>query len=134
VAGDVAADIGGGDAGLAAKCQDDRAVELGVGDSAGSRGEEQVDVLAGLAVQHAGLLRPEVCHVSIALPRIGSTGLVNEVPVLWVGRSSRQTASRASTLVGVSGDREAAVLPADAADAEANDLVAAQAAEQPGQR
>ena len=33
----------------------------------------------------------------MAWPTIGSTGLVNAVPVLCVGMSSRQTASRAST-------------------------------------
>lgn len=37
------------------------------------------------------------CHASIAWPSSGSTGLVNEMPVLWVGTSRRQTASRART-------------------------------------
>ena len=37
------------------------------------------------------------CHASMAWPSSGSTGLVNAVPVLWAGTSSRQTASRART-------------------------------------
>ena len=70
----------------------------------------------------------------MAWPRIGSTGLVNAVPVLWVGTSSRQTASRARTCWESPAIGCAVVLPADAADAQAGDLVAAQAGEQPGQR
>ena len=67
----------------------------------------------------------------MAWPRIGSTGLVNEVPVLWAGTSSRQTAS--GRTVGVAGDRVSVVLPADAPGAEPRYLVAALPGEQPGQ-
>ncbi|WP_205717571.1 hypothetical protein [Actinomadura soli] len=63
-----------------------------------------------------------------------STGLVNAVPVLWVKTSSRQTAARAKTLGVVAADGLPVVLPADAANPQAGDLVAAPAAEQPGQR
>jgi hypothetical protein len=69
------------------------------------------------------------CHVSMAWPTIGSTGLVNAVPVLRTGTSSRQTASPA----GVGRDGLAVVLPADAAGPQPDDLVAAQPGEQPGQ-
>jgi hypothetical protein len=45
----------------------------------------------------AGCRGLTACQASIACPSSGSTGLVKAVPVLWVGTSSRQTASRAST-------------------------------------
>ena len=73
------------------------------------------------------------CQASRAWPRTGSTGLVNAVPVLCAGMSSRQTASRARTCCESPGDRGAVVLPADAAHPQPGDLVAALAGEQPGQ-
>ena len=59
VAGDVAADVGGRDAGFGAERRDDRAVDVGLGDRVRADGEEQVDVLAGLAVQPRGLGGPQ---------------------------------------------------------------------------
>ncbi|MFJ7411039.1 hypothetical protein ACIQWZ_09520 [Streptomyces sp. NPDC098077] len=50
MAGDVAADAGGGDAGFAAEHRDDRVVDVVGGDAAGPDGEQQVDALAGAAV------------------------------------------------------------------------------------
>ncbi|MFK4227846.1 hypothetical protein [Streptomyces sp. NPDC019890] len=59
--------------------------------------------------------------------------MVNAVPVLWVGPSSRQTASRGKDLAGVAGDGQSVVLPADAANPEPGNLVAALTGEEPGQ-
>ena len=50
VAGDVPADVGGGNAGLAAEHRDDRVIDVGGGDLPGPEGEQQVDELAGAAV------------------------------------------------------------------------------------
>jgi hypothetical protein len=58
MAGDLAADIGGGDAGLGAQRRDDRAVDVVVGDWVRADGEEQVHLLACLAVQAFWLLGP----------------------------------------------------------------------------
>ena len=69
----------------------------------------------------------------MACPSSGSTGLVNAVPVLWVGTSSRQNRVFGEDIAGVAGDRGSLVLPADAADPQPRDLIAAQAGEQPGQ-
>ena len=41
----------------------------------------------------------------MAWPSSGSTGLVNAVPVLWTGRSSRQNRVAGQDLPGVAGDR-----------------------------
>ena len=69
----------------------------------------------------------------MAWPMIGSTGLVNAVPVLLTGMSSRQNSVGGEDLAGVSRDGQPVVLPADAAGPQPGDLVAAQAGEQPGQ-
>jgi hypothetical protein len=50
VAGDVAADVGGGDAGLGAQRRDDRVVDVVLGDRLGADAEQDVRVLAGPAV------------------------------------------------------------------------------------
>src|SRR5436190_23354905 len=50
-----AADIRGRDAGLDAECGDDALVQVLPADALGSVGEQQMHVLAGLAVQHGGL-------------------------------------------------------------------------------
>ena len=55
MAGDVAADVGGRDPGFRAQRRDDRVVDAVAGDRAGPDGEQHVGVLAGLAVQPAGL-------------------------------------------------------------------------------
>jgi hypothetical protein len=55
VAGDVAADIGAGDAGLAAEHRDDRLVDAVLCDPAGAVGEQEVGVLVCLAVEHRRL-------------------------------------------------------------------------------
>ena len=51
VAGDVAAHVGGRDAGLGAQRRDDRVVDVIPGDRLGADGEQHVHVLTGLAVQ-----------------------------------------------------------------------------------
>ena len=79
MAGDVAAHVGGRDAGLAAERRDDRVVDVVLGDGLGADGEQQVDMLAGLAVQHRWLGGPGACHASMAWPdervdRLGERG------------------------------------------------------------
>ncbi len=80
VAGDVAADVGRGDTGLAAEHRDDRRVDVALGDPAGPVGELRLGGSDGLP-----------CLDGLAQERVA--GLVNAVPVLWVGTSNRQTAS-----------------------------------------
>ncbi|MFK0113862.1 hypothetical protein [Streptomyces sp. NPDC091217] len=53
--GDVAADVGRGDSGLAAEHRDDRRVDAVLGDLAGAVGEQEVRQLAGLVVEHLRL-------------------------------------------------------------------------------
>jgi len=50
VAGDVPADVGGRDCGLAAERGDDRGVDVGLGQAFRAMREQEVDVLGGLAV------------------------------------------------------------------------------------
>ena len=59
MAGDVAADVGGGDAGLGAQRRDDRVVDVVLGDGLGADREQHVDALAGLAVQPLRLVGPQ---------------------------------------------------------------------------
>ena len=96
-------------------------------------GEQHVDPLAGLAVEALGLVGPQ------RLP--GLDGLADE-RVDGLGESGAGLVHRdveqadrvfGEDVVGVAGDGLAVLLPADAADPQPGDLVAAQAGEQPGQ-
>lgn len=80
MAGDVAADVGGRDPGLSAERRDDRAVDVVFRDRVRADGEQQVDILAGLAVQPRRLGRPQ------GLP--GFDGLADERE--RVGRRDRE--------------------------------------------
>lgn len=59
VAGDVPADVGGRDAGLAAEHGDDRVVDVGRGYSPGPEAEQQVHLLGGPGVDERGLGWPD---------------------------------------------------------------------------
>src|SRR6202011_4330642 len=48
VAGDLAADVGGGDTGFSAQRRDDRVVDVDLGDGLGAHAKQHVDVFAGL--------------------------------------------------------------------------------------
>jgi hypothetical protein len=69
----------------------------------------------------------------MAWPMIGSTGLVKRGAGLADGHVQQADGVGGEDLAGVTGDRQAVVLPADAADLQPGDLVAAQAGEQPRQ-
>ena len=129
------ADVGRGHAGLAAQRRDDRLVDVVLGDGLGAHSRTACRTCSPVLRSSAGWLGRTACQASMACPTSGSTGLVKAVPVLCTGTSSRQTASSASDCRGESpGIGQAVVLPADAADPQPRDLVAAQPAEQPGQR
>jgi hypothetical protein len=76
VAGDVAADVGGRDAGLGAQRRDDRLVDVVPGDRLGADREQDVRVLAGLAVQARWLGRPQglPCLDGLARDRVDGLG------------------------------------------------------------
>ncbi|UZG60300.1 hypothetical protein [Rhodococcus opacus] len=105
----------------------------GRGDPAGAEGEQQVDSLAGAAVVK---LRLGGAHrvpgveglAEDRVDRLGErgAGLVRG-DIEQADRVTRQDP------IGVAGDGGVVVLPADAADPQAGDLVAAQSGEQPGQ-
>jgi hypothetical protein len=134
VAGDAAPGVGGWDAGLAAQRGDDRRVDVGVGDPPRPHREQQVDVLAGLAVQHLRLVRPDRLPCLDGLADQGVDGLGERGPGLVRGDVEQADGVPGEHLAGVTGDRCPVVLPADAADPEPGDLVAALSGEQPGQR
>ena len=96
--------------------------------------EQEVDVLAGLAVEHLRLGGPDglPCLDGLAQQRVD--GLGERGAGLVHGDVEQADRVAGEDLAGVAGDRHAVVLPADAADPEPGDLVAALAAEQPGQR
>ena len=122
------------DAGLGAQRRDDRVVDVVPGDRLGADGEQHVRVLAGLAVQAAGLGGPQRLPGLDGLPddRVDGFG---ERGAGLVDRHVQQADGLIGQDVGgVAGDGLAVVLPADAADPQPGDLVAAQAGEQPGQR
>ena len=109
--GDLTADVLARHAGLAAQQRDQDLVDVLLTDPRAAVGQQHVDELAGLAILEPGLRRPDVSHASIASPTVGSTGLVNAVPVLFVGTSSRHTRRSLSSIgrVGVaSGSRRRA--------------------------
>jgi hypothetical protein len=129
VAGDVAADVGGGHAGLAAQHRDDGLVDVVLGDAAGTVGEQEVHVLAGLAVQHGRLAGPHglPCLDRLAEQRVDGLG---ERGAGLMRRHVQQADGVAREhFAGIARDGHAVVLPADAADAQPGDLVAALAAE-----
>ena len=125
VAGDVPPDISGGDAGLVAKHRDDRVVDVVAAEPAGSDSEQQVDPLTGAPVQQPRLGRPG------SLPGVEDLAeqRVNRLGERGAGlvRGDVEQADRVARqdLVGVAGDRGSLVLPADAAQPQAGDLVAA---------
>jgi hypothetical protein len=133
VAGDVPADVRGGNAGLAAEHRDDRLVDVGGGDFPCPEGEQQVDLLAGAAVGELRLgtadgLPGVECLVEDRVDGLGERGAG-----LVRGHVEQAGSVAGQDLLRVADDRGAVVLPADAAHPEAGDLVAALAGEQPGQ-
>ena len=76
VAGDVAADVGGGDAGFGAERRDDGAVDVSPGDRVGADGEQQVGLLSGLAVGAGRLGGPQrlLCLDGMADDRVDGLG------------------------------------------------------------
>jgi hypothetical protein len=125
VAGDVASDVGGWDAGLAAKHRNDGVVDVVGGEPAGSDGEQQVDPLAGAPVQQSRLGWPGGLPgveglAEDRIHRLGERGAG-----LVRGDVEQADCVARQDLVGVAGDRGSLVLPADAADPQAGDLVAA---------
>ena len=133
MAGDVAADVGGRDPGFGAERRDDRAVDVGLGDRVRADGEQQVDVLAGLAVQPRGLGGPQGLPGLDGLADDRVDGLGERGAGLVDGHVEQADGVGGEDLAGVAGDGQPVVLPADAADPQPGDLVAAQAGEQPGQ-
>ncbi|MFF9624006.1 hypothetical protein [Streptomyces griseosporeus] len=133
MAGDVAADVGGRDSGLAAEHRDDGVVDVAGGDAAGPDSEQRVDQLAGAAVGELRLVGAG------SLP--GVDGLAeNRVDRLGEGGAGLvggdvEQADRVAgqDLLRVAGDRCPVVLPADAAHPQPGDLVASLSGEQPGQ-
>ena len=75
MAGDVAAHVGGRDAGFGAERRDDRVVDVVPGDRLGADGEQHVDVLAGLAVERRGWAGRAACQASMAWPSERVDGL-----------------------------------------------------------
>ena len=106
----------------------------GRGDSASAEGEQQVDSLACAAVEK---LRLGGAH---RLPDVGSLAenRVDRLGERGAGlvRRNIEQADRIThqDLIGVAGEGFVVVLPANAADPQAGDLVAALPGEQPGQR
>src|SRR5260370_28545980 len=132
VAGDVAAEGGGRDPGFGAQRRDDRAVDVSLADRVRAYGEQQVDVLAGLAVQPRGLGGPQ------GLP--GFDGLADD-RVDGLGERGAGLVDRyveqadgvgGEDLAGGTQDGQPVVLPAGAAGPEPGHLLAAQSGGQPG--
>jgi hypothetical protein len=134
VAGDVAAHVGVRDTGLVAERRDDRVVDVGGAHSAGPEGECEVDTLAGLAVEHPGLLGADGLPGFDGFSQQWVDGFGEGCAGLLSGHVEQADGVTGEDFGGVSGDRHSVVLPADAAHAQAGDLVAAQPAEQPGHR
>ena len=88
-------------------------------------GEQQVDVFAGLAVKAFGLLRAQQLPGFDGLTDTGIDGLGEGGAGLVDGDVEQADSVRREDFFGVSGDRVAVLLPADATDAQAGDLVAA---------
>jgi len=132
VAGDAAADVGGGDPCLAAEHGDDSGVDVVLGDAAGAVREQEVHAFSGLAVQYRGLPGTDGLPGFDRLAEQGVDGLGERGARLVDVQQADRLADPG--LVGVSGDGHAVVLPSDAADPEPGKLVAALCGEQPGQR
>jgi len=134
VAGDVAPDIRGRDAGPLAERRDDRGVDVGLTDVTGAQREHEVSMFAGLAVQHRRLVGSDRLP---GLDRLADERVdrFRERRAGLMGRDVEQADRVAGeNLGGVAGDRYPVMLPADAADAEPRDLIAALPSEEPGQR
>jgi hypothetical protein len=133
VAGDVAADVGGGHSGLLAERGDQGAVDVVLRDRVGPDREEQFDVFAGFGVEALGLGGPQGLpgFDGLADDRVDGLG---ESGVGLVDRDVEQADGLlGQDLAGGAVDGLSLVLPADAADPQPGDLIAPQAGEQPGQ-
>ena len=114
VAGDVAADLGGGDVGLGVQRRGEGVVDLGLGDRVRADGEQQVGLLAGLAVGARGLGWPQ------CLPRLDRLaddrvdGLGDRGAGLVDGHVEQANGVAGEDVAGVGGDGLPVVLPADA--------------------
>jgi hypothetical protein len=95
-------------------------------------GEEQADVLAGLAVQPRGLGGPQGLPGFDGLPddRVDGLGERGAGFVDWYVEQADGVGGE--DLARVTGNGQPVVLPAEAAGPEPGDLIAAQAREQPG--
>jgi hypothetical protein len=125
VAGDAASDVDGRDTCLVAEHRDDRVIDVGQGDSASAEGEQQVDSLACAAVEKLRLggahRLPDVEGLAEdRVDRLGERGA-------GLVRRNIEQADRIThqDLIGVTGEGFVVVLPANAADPQAGDLVAA---------
>ena len=134
MAGDVAADVGSRDAGLAAQRRDDPVVDVALVDPADADGEQEVHPLAGLAVQQLGLRRPHglPCLDGLAQQRVDRLG--ERGAGLMGGHVQQADRVAGEYLAGVPADGHPVVLPADASHAQPGDLVAALTGKQPGER
>ena len=133
MAGDVAADVCGGDAGLAAEGGDDPVVDVALIDPAGADGEQEVHSLAGLVVGHLRLRGPHglPCLDGLAQQRVDRLG--ERGAGLVRGDVEQADGVAGEYPGGVAGDGHPVVLPSDASHAQTGDLVAALAGEQPGE-
>ena len=134
VAGDLPADVSGGDSGLRAEHRDDGVVDVLLGDAAGPEREQEVGLLGGLAVEHLRLGRADLLPGLDGLAHQRVDGFGERAAGLVGGDVEQADGIAGQDMVVVAADAGAVVLPADAAEAEAGDLVAALAAEQPGER
>ena len=130
MAGDAPARVRRRHARLAAEQRDEAPVEVLRAHPPGAVAEEERHApRRSCGPSSGGWSGRTASHASMACPTSASTGLVNAVPVLWTGTSSKQT-----PVAACASPSAACVLPADAADAQPHDLVAAQAAEEPRDR
>lgn len=97
-------------------------------------GEEEVDVLGGLAIEHGRLLGADGLPGFDGLAEERIDGLGEGGARLVGGDIEQADRVTCQGLAGVAGDRHAVVLPADATDAEPGDLVTALTGKEPGQR
>jgi hypothetical protein len=125
VAGDVAADIGGGDTGLGAQRRDDGVVDVDLGHGLGADREQHVHMLFGLAVQSFRLAGPQRLPRLDGLPDDRVDGLGERGAGLVHRHVEQADRVLGEDLARVAGDGQAGVLPADASDPQPGDLVAA---------
>ena len=131
VAGDVAANVGGRDTCFGAQRRDDRAVDVVLRDGVTADGEQDVDVLAGLAVQRLGLRGPDLGPRLEGLSQQRIDGFGECRAGLVHGHVEQADGVVGQHVPSFTGDGVPLLLPAHAADPEPGDLIAAQTAEQP---